>query len=173
MNYLWFFQIFCFNLVRFFLCSNPTQAGSMTLSITRFNIKTLSIMGLYVTLSKVTLSITMIYHYVECRISFIIMQRVIMLSVIIVNVVMLNEIVLSVITLSVIMLSVIMLSVIMLSVIMLNVIMQSVITLSVVMLSASMLNVFMLSVFMLTVVMLSLTYSFCLRSCKSCNNYCK
>ncbi len=57
------------------------QNGAITPSIT-----TPSIKGLYVTLSikglYVTLSITMIYHYAECHIRFMIMLNIIMLSVV-------------------------------------------------------------------------------------------
>jgi hypothetical protein len=48
------------------------------------------------------LSITMLCHYAECRILFIIMQNVIMLSVTMLNIVMLSVIMLSVVMLSVV-----------------------------------------------------------------------
>ncbi len=97
------------------------KEGVTTLSSTTFNITKLKIKGLYVThrqhkwhLAKSTLSITLLCHYANFCILFIIMLNVIVLDVIMLNVIMLN----------VIMLNVIMLSVIMLNVIMLNVIMQ-------------------------------------------------
>ncbi len=52
--------------------------GATTLSITTFSIMTLSIRGLHV-----TLSITMLCHYAEYRILFIIMLNVVMLSVVV------------------------------------------------------------------------------------------
>ncbi len=58
-----------------------------------------------------TISITMLCHYVkrqyaECYVSFMIMVNVIMLNVVMLNVVMLNVIILNVILLNVVMLSV-------------------------------------------------------------------
>jgi hypothetical protein len=87
-----------------------------------------------------TLSITMLCHYAECRVILIVMLSAIMLNVI---------------RLSVIMLNVVMLNVIMLSAIMLNVIRLSVVRLRVVRLRFIMLDVIRLSVIMLSVVMLS------------------
>ncbi len=74
----------------------------MTLSRTAFNITTLSIKGLFVTLS-INDGIThyIEFHYAECRDLCIVMLSVVMLSVIMVSVVMLNVVMLSVIMLNV------------------------------------------------------------------------
>jgi hypothetical protein len=97
-----------------------------------------------------TLSITGLCHYAECRVLFIVT-----LNVIVLNVIMLNVIVLNVNKLNVIMLNVIMLNVIMLNVIMLNVAILKVVTLNVVMLDVIMLKVVMLNMILLKVVMLN------------------
>ncbi len=73
---------------------------------------TLSILGLFT-----TLSITKLDHYAECRVISVVLLSVIMLSVIMLSVIMLSVIMLSVIMLSVIMLNFIVLSVVLLSVV--------------------------------------------------------
>jgi hypothetical protein len=67
-----------------------------------------------------TVSITMLCQYAECRILFFIVLNAIMLNVIMLNVIMVSVNMLSVVTLNVIMMNVIMLNVIMLNVIMLK-----------------------------------------------------
>jgi hypothetical protein len=72
----------------------PRFMGVTTFSIRIF---TLSIKGLYV-----TVSITTHCHYAECPILFITMLNVVMLNVVMLNAVMLNVIMLNVVTLSVV-----------------------------------------------------------------------
>jgi hypothetical protein len=60
----------------------------------------------------VTLSLTLLCYYAECRILFTIILHDIMLSVVMLNVIMLSVVMLSVVMLSVVMLSVVMLSVV-------------------------------------------------------------
>ncbi len=91
--------------------------GATTLSITTPSMMTLTIRGLFV-----TLSITRLFHYAECRVLFTTTLNAIMLNVIMLNVIMLNVIMLSVIMLSLIMLCIIMLSVFMLNVVTLSVV---------------------------------------------------
>jgi hypothetical protein len=119
------------------LQSGYTLVGAMT-----FSIMTLSIKGLFL-----TLSISDAQHkrnsayqkcqlfeclYAECRNLLIVVLSVIILSVVMLNVVMLNAIMLNAIMLNAIMLNAITLNVVMLSVIMLNVVILNVIMLNVV-----------------------------------------
>jgi hypothetical protein len=60
-----------------------SNTGATTLSITTFSIMTLGIRGLHVTLSTTAHSVTMLCHYAECRILFIITLNVVMLSVVV------------------------------------------------------------------------------------------
>ncbi len=104
------------NILRVKPESWPSGVGAMTLIITTFSIMTLSIMGLFVTLSingtqhkwhaaQLTISIETLCiecHYAEryyagCYISFIVMLNVVMLSVVILSVVMLNVVMLIVV----------------------------------------------------------------------------
>ncbi len=61
--------------------------GAATLRLTTFDIPTLSLMGLYVTLSITDTSRNNAPHYSKCRVLFIAMLSVIMLSVVMLGVV--------------------------------------------------------------------------------------
>jgi hypothetical protein len=67
--------------------TEPCLRGAATLRLTTFGIPTLSLMGLYVTLSVTDTERNNALHYFECRVLFIAMLSVIMLSVVMLNVV--------------------------------------------------------------------------------------
>jgi hypothetical protein len=66
--------------VKMFYCTGQISRAT-TLSITTFSIMTLRMKCMYVTLT-ISDSITMLCHYAECRVLFIIILKVIMPSVV-------------------------------------------------------------------------------------------
>jgi hypothetical protein len=108
-----------------------------------------------VTYRTMTLSITTLYHYAECRILFIVMLIVVLMNAVMLSVAIMNVVMLSATIMNVIMLSVAIMDVVILSVAIMNVVMLSVTIMNVVMLSVAIMKVVMLSVALMDVAMLS------------------